>query len=131
MGHIRVVRHADDTAFSGVCPFHGDCLEGLASGPAIAARASTTGDEHGSTGIVGYYLGQLVTNVILMLAPRRVIIGGGVMANAALLGEIRRTAAALLNEYAGHSAAALDEIIVRPGLGGRSGIAGALALAQR
>ncbi|MEY4643126.1 MAG: hypothetical protein RLZZ227_3120 [Pseudomonadota bacterium] len=133
MGHIRVLRHRDDRDFAGVCPFHGDCVEGLASGPALAARLTGVQEweraDHVNE-VIGYYLGQLVANVILMLSPQRIIIGGGVMTNAELLPEITRSAARLLNGYAGISAPALHDMIVRPGLGERSGIAGALALAQ-
>ncbi|MGP1664840.1 MAG: ROK family protein [Rhodanobacter sp.] len=136
MGHIRVLRHPADMSFAGVCPFHGDCLEGLASGPAIVARFGTSLDKlspaQGGRDIVGYYLGQLATNVILMLAPQRIIFGGGVMSDVVLLDEIRATAGKLLNGYAGlgTSADALRDMIVAPGLAGRSGIAGALALAR-
>lgn len=134
MGHIRVLRHPRDAQFSGLCPFHGDCLEGLASGPAIVARFGTNLDQlradHDAVELVGYYLGQLAASVILLLSPQRIVFGGGVMAAPALLTAIRNSAAVLLNGYAGSGdAAALAEVIVAPGLGARSGIAGALALA--
>jgi len=136
MGHIRVVRHEHDGAFGGICPFHGDCLEGLASGAAIVARYGAPLDrlpiEHEAVRIVGYYLGQLAATVLLMLSPERVIFGGGVMNSGPLmLAEIRAVAAALLNGYTtlGRDATALAPLIVAPGLRERSGILGALTLA--
>ena len=136
MGHVRVIRHKSDTHFAGVCPFHGDCLEGLASGVAIAARYGAALDQlpasHEAHELEAYYLGQLATSVILLLSPHRLIFGGGVMQTPGLLPGIRKTAAQLLNGYAGLGAAtALEELIVEPQLGVRSGIIGALALAQR
>jgi len=131
MGHIRVLRHPDDLQFAGICPFHGDCLEGLASGPAIAARFGVSLDKVPEAGkIIGYYLGQLATSIILLLSPGRIIFGGGVLDCEGLLPEIRQTTAMLLNGYAGlgRSAAVLEPLIVAPGLGSRSGIVGALAL---
>jgi fructokinase len=136
MGHIRVVRHERDAAFAGVCPFHGDCLEGLASGPAILARYGAPLErlpaDHEAAAVVGHYLGQLAANVLLMLSPERVIFGGGVMSGAPLLREIRAAAARHLNGYAGFGAdaASFEPLIVAPGLGERSGVVGALALAE-
>ena len=137
MGHIRVTRDERDTHFRGVCPFHGDCLEGLASGSAIAARYGVSLDllprDHEAFGVVGNYLGQLAANVILVLSAERIVFGGGVMRCHALLHEIRAAAARVLNGYGGTPAegVALGRLIVAPGLGERSGIAGAIALAKR
>jgi fructokinase len=137
MGHIRVARHARDAAFAGVCPFHGDCLEGVASGPAIVARygvpLEALPSDHEAIAIVGHYLGQLAANVLLMISPERLILGGGVMSSEPLLVETRAAAARLLNGYGGYgaSAAPLDRTIVAPGLGERSGIVGALVLADQ
>jgi fructokinase len=137
MGHIRVARHERDTAFAGVCPFHGNCLEGVASGPAIVARYGAPLDalpsDHEAIAVVGHYLGQLAANVLLMIAPERIVLGGGVMSSEPLLRETRTAAARLLNGYGGHgaSAASLEQTIVSPGLGERSGIVGALVLAER
>ncbi len=137
MGHIRIARHERDTTFAGVCPFHGDCLEGVASGPAIVARYGAPLDalpsDHEAITIVGHYLGQLTANVLLMISPERVILGGGVMSSEPLLRETRAATARLLNGYGGYgaSAASLEQTIVAPGLGERSGIVGALVLAER
>jgi fructokinase len=137
MGHIRVARHPRDTAFAGVCPFHGDCLEGVASGPAIVARYGAPLDalpsDHEAIAVVGHYLGQLVADVLLMISPERVILGGGVMSSEPLLRETRAAVARLLNGYGGYGASttSLDRTIVAPGLGERSGIVGAFVLAER
>lgn len=136
MGHTRVVRDARDGDFPGICPFHGDCLEGLASGSAIVARYGTTLDRlpegHEAFAIVGNYLGQLAANAILMLSPQRLVFGGGVMKNAALFRAIRATAASLLGGYAsmGTTAESLEQIIAAPNLGDRSGLVGAITLAK-
>jgi len=135
MGHIRVLRHAEDTGFPGICPFHGDCLEGLASGPAILQRYGCPLDQlpenHPAWQVTGYYLGQLATTVILLLSPQRLIFGGGVMQSNGLYPAIRQSTAALLNGYAGlGSEAALEQQIVAPALGQRAGIEGAFALAR-
>jgi fructokinase len=135
MGHIRVARHELDTAFGGVCPFHGDCLEGLASGPAIVARYGAPLEhlptDHEAPRIVGHYLGQLAATALLMLSPERIVFGGGVMSREGLLREVRLGAERFLNGYAGlGDAATLERTIVAPGLGERSGIVGALALAR-
>ena len=135
MGHIRVARHPFDRDFPGVCPFHGDCLEGLASGPALHARYGVAPEllppGHAAFTIVSHYLAQLAVNVILLLAPQRVIFGGGVMERAGLLDAVRAATGQLLNGYAGlgASADALTPLIVAPGLGTRAGITGALRLA--
>ena len=136
MGHVRVVRHERDREFRGVCPFHGDCVEGLASGPAILARHGTSLDllpaGHDARRVIGYYLGQLATSIVLLVSPERLVFGGGVMSGASLLHETRAAAAQLLNGYAGlgPDADSLERLIVAPGLGLRSGIIGAIALAE-
>jgi len=136
MGHTRVVRDDRDLDFAGVCPFHGDCLEGLASGAAIVARYGVTLDRlpagHEAFGVIGGYLGQLAANAFLMLSPERLVFGGGVMKNGALLPEIRATTVRLLGGYAGigTTAASLEHIIVAPQLGERSGLVGAITLAK-
>jgi fructokinase len=135
MGHVRVLRHERDTAFAGVCPFHGDCVEGLASGPAIAARYGVPLErlpaDHEAVLVTAHYLGQLAATILLMLSPERVVFGGGVLGSAPLLDALRRSAARFVNGYAGigADAGALERLVVAPALGDRSGIVGALALA--
>jgi len=136
MGHIRVLRHERDRERSGVCAFHGDCLEGLASGGAIRAQYGAPLDRlpagHEAPEIVGYYLGQLAATIVLMISPERIVFGGGVMNNDRVLPELRSTAARLLNGYLPFAKwpSSLDELIVGPGLGERSGIVGAITLAE-
>lgn len=135
LGHMRVQRDPRDTAFNGTCPFHGDCLEGLASGPAIVTRwgaqMSSLDPPHPARSIIGYYLGQLAASIALMISPARIILGGGVMVNG-LLPHILTTAREILNGYVGplNEAGALERYICLPGLGDRAGISGALLLAQ-
>jgi fructokinase len=137
MGHIFVRRDAREQDFPGVCPFHGDCLEGLASGPAIQARWRCQLDalppHHEAWSIIGGYLGQLAATIALMVSVERVVFGGGVMANGLLLPHIRAAAASVLKGYLeplSHPGA-LDTYICAPQLGTRAGIAGAFLLAER
>jgi len=135
MGHIPIRRDPRDT-FVGCCPFHGDCLEGLASGPAIRARWGCNLDElppeHEGRAIVAEYLGQLVASIALALSVERVVLGGGVMSDGTLLPLIRRAAAKCLNGYLPmlKDDAQIESYIRAPGLGARAGIVGALLIAQ-
>jgi fructokinase len=137
MGHILVRRDARDRDFPGVCPFHGDCLEGLASGPAIRARwrqqLEALPPHHEARSIIGGYLGQSAASIALMTSVERVIFGGGVMANGLLLPHIRAAAANTLQGYLEplSQPGALDRYIVGPQLGTRAGIAGAFLLAEQ
>jgi fructokinase len=136
MGHTFVRRDARDKDFPGVCPFHGDCLEGLASGPAIQARWRSQLDElpahHEAWSIIGGYLGQLAAAIALMISVERVIFGGGVMANDLLLPHIHSAAANSLRGYLEplSQPRALENYIRTPLLGTRAGITGALLLAE-
>lgn len=132
-GHIRVQRHPRDADFAGVCPFHGDCLEGLASGPAIEARngrslsQADTGDPIWD--IEADYLGQLCAQLVLMHSPQRILFGGGVMQQERLFAGIRSRMLHWLHGYLPHAELRAANYISPPGLGGASGIKGALALA--
>ena len=136
MGHIRVRRDPRDGQFRGVCPFHGDCLEGLASGPAIVARwgapMSALPIGHAGPDIIGGYLGQLAATIALMYASERIVFGGGVMSGADLLPRIRAVAAEQLGGYLPIEARAggFERLIVAPALAGQAGITGALLLAM-
>lgn len=134
-GHLTVRRHLDD-GFAGVCRLHGDCLEGLASGPAIAARwgrpAEALGDrEPQAVRMEASYLAQLSVALVYILAPQRIILGGGVMQLPGLLDEVRAATARLLGGALGDHPASRPEsgFVVRPGLGVRAGIVGALTMA--
>ena len=131
MGHMRVPRHPDDTAFAGCCPFHGDCLEGLASGTAIAARwgasLSDLPADHPAHAIIAWTLAQAVITVQALLAPGRIVIGGGVLHAPGL---IERIAAIAADMGVGYFRGRAQDIVTLPGLGERAGLLGALALAQ-
>ena len=131
MGHIRPQRHPDDPEFAGICPFHGDCLEGLASGPAIKKRwglsLSELSADHPAHNIIAWYLAQLVVTLQSVMEPGRIMLGGGVMATPRLIDRIRDSAAMLGKGYFKGNAA---DIVVPPALGDRAGLLGGLALAQ-
>ena len=137
IGHIRVERHPSDRTFSGTCPFHGDCLEGLAAGPAIAARwgASLTQLSQGHPGLLleGFYLGQLTVNLVLHHRPDVIIFGGGVSQTPQLLQRIRHECLLLLGDYLPELASpdAMQTLITSPRLENDSGILGAFMMAQR
>ena len=131
MGHIRPPRHPDDLDFAGICPFHGDCFEGLASGPAIQARWGTSLSDlppnHVGHAIIAWYLAQLVVTLQSVMEPGRIIFGGGVMATPELIERVRETAGQLGKGYFRGNP---RDIIVLPALGDRAGLLGGLALAQ-
>ncbi|PKP99995.1 MAG: fructokinase [Alphaproteobacteria bacterium HGW-Alphaproteobacteria-13] len=130
MGHVPVARHAEDR-FGGVCPFHGDCLEGLASGPAIERRwgksLSELPRDHPGHGIIAHYLAQLCIMLTGIAAPSRIVIGGGVSQTPGLIDAVRRETRRLSG---GYFAGDPMDIIVPPGLGENSGLLGAFALAR-
>lgn len=136
LGHIRVRRRAD-AEFHGICPAHGDCLEGLASGPAIALRtgrpAEQLAPDHPIWDNVADEIAELVAILVLTLAPQRIVIGGGVgHGQPRLLTMIRgATARALAGYLPGHESAALERLVVPAGLGADAGVLGAVALALR
>jgi len=135
MGHIRVQRDPRDAEFPGVCPFHGDCLEGLASGPAVVARWRTHAENlpelHPGREILGGYLGQLAATIALLLSCERLVFGGGVVSGGQLLPYIRKSASRWLGGYLPVEARAggFDRYITAPGLGDFAGTAGAFLLA--
>ena len=135
-GHMRI-RRADRLGFEGSCPFHGDCVEGLVSGPAIAARAGVAAalvaDSDPLWDIVAADIGELLANLILVLSPRRIVIGGGVLQRRPqLLAMARRATQATLNAYLpDQSQDDLAALIVPPHLGLDAGALGATILAQR
>ena len=138
MGHLLVPREPDDLTFAGACPFHGGrCWEGLASGPALERRwgqaAETLPADHPAWDLEARYIASALTSLVLVLSPERLILGGGVMQVASLFPLIRRH---LERSLAGYVQAdslneGLAQYVVPPALGTHSGIAGALALAER
>lgn len=136
MGHIRIPRDPQRDPFPGCCPFHGDCLEGLASGPAIAQRTGLRAEElpldHPVWDLEADYLALGLSNLICTLSPERVILGGGVMEQGHLFPLVRTKVQALLNGYVDSPALreGIAGYIVGAGLGARSGVLGAIALAQ-
>ena len=135
LGHIRVVRKPGDT-FAGMCPYHGDCIEGLASGPAIEKRAGKPAAQLAPDDPVWDYvvhgLAQLLHTMVLTTAPQRIFLGGGVMSGQAHLFErIQQELKRSLNRYVEAPELEHDiaRFIVPPGLGAMAGPLGALAVA--
>jgi fructokinase len=136
MGHIPLPHNRTRDPFEGACPFHGDCFEGLASGPAMekrwGQRAETLTEDHPAWELEAQYIAQALTTYIYTISPKRIIIGGGVGSNLHLLKMVREKTVALLNGYI-PSRTLLDEIdsyITPPALGNRAGVLGAIALAK-
>jgi fructokinase len=137
MGHIRIPHDRERDPYPGGCPFHGDCLEGLAAGPALEERWGQRGEtlpsDHPAWALEAEYLALALVNFICVLSPQRIILGGGVMAQPQLFPAVRRRVQQLLNGYV-QVPQVLEEIdayIVPPALGNRAGVLGAIALAQR
>jgi fructokinase len=134
MGHIPVPHNHDRDPFPGSCPFHDDCLEGLAAGPALekrwGRRAETLPGDHPAWSLEAHYLALGLVAYICILSPQRIILGGGVMQQKQLFPLIRREVQQLLNGYVQSPAIVekIDEYIVPPGLGDKAGVLGSLAL---
>jgi fructokinase len=136
MGHVMVRRIAGDD-FPGVCKIHGDCLEGLASGPAIAARAGMhTHDmppDHPAWDIAGRYIGEMLASLVLIASPQRILIGGGVgVAQPQVLAAARKSLSEQLAGYLNRPALleSIDSYVATAILGDRAGPLGAVALAM-
>jgi len=134
-GHILVRREKNDD-YKGKCPYHGDCLEGMASGPAIEQRwgvkAYELEENHKAWDLEAYYLAQGLINYILIMSPKKIILGGGVMKQKQLFPLIRKKVVQTLNGYVFHKNILknIEEYIVPPKLGDNAGICGGLALAK-
>lgn len=137
IGHIYPRRHSLDSGFAGVCPFHRDCMEGVASGPAILARTGASlaelGETHPQWEIQADYLGQLCAQLVVTVSPQRIVMGGGVMSQTRLLPLIRARMRHWLGGYIERSeiGSGIDRYVVAPELGERAGVLGALVLAMR
>lgn len=132
-GHILLAKHPKDT-YSGKCPYHGCCFEGLASGPAIEERwgkkAEMLADEMNVWELESYYIAQAITNYILTYSPQKIILWGGVMHQNQLFEQIRAKVPELLSGYIQHPAVTekIADYIVPPALGDNPGILGAIQL---
>ena len=137
MGHIAIPHNWERDAFAGTCPFHGDCWEGLANGPAIEARWGQPGEllppAHEAWSLEAHYLALGVTSIMMIMSPQLVVMGGGVMEQEHIFPLVHREVKSLLNGYIQSPTIleGIDSYIVPPALGGRSGVLGAIALAKR
>jgi fructokinase len=137
MGHIRIPHDFNRDPYPGCCPFHGDCLEGLASGPAMQQRWGVPPEDlpanHAAWPLEGHYLALGLANWVCTLSPRCILLGGGVMRQAWLFGMIREDLERLLNGYvrAKELMENLNHYVIPPKLGDRSGVIGALVLAEQ
>jgi len=137
MGHIPLPRDNVVDPFGGVCPFHGDCFEGLASGPAIENRwgqqAETLPPDHPAWELEAQYLALALRTFICTLSPQRIVLGGGVMEQSHLLPLVHEKTLTTLNGYiqSPQILEHIDEYIVRVSLKGKAGILGAFVLAER
>jgi fructokinase len=134
-GHMRIPHDRDVDPFDGVCPYHGDCFEGLAAGGAIRERWGEPAEELTDPAVwelEAHYVALGLVNVICTLSPQRIILGGGVPKEPMLLPLVRDKVRTLLAGYidADELDSGLDEFIVAPGLGDRAGVLGAIELAR-
>lgn len=136
MGHVRIPHDRSADPFRGTCPFHGDCLEGLASGPAMAARwkqpAESLPADHAAWRLEAHYLALALHGFVCTLSPERIVVGGGVAEHPSLLPLVRAELLTLLNGYVQTPSIleGIDGYVVPPALGDRAGVIGALVLAD-
>ena len=136
MGHIRIPHDRERDPFEGCCPYHGDCLEGLASGTAIELRWCMPGEQlppdHPAWALEADYLAYGLNNIICTLSPQRIIIGGGLMNHPSLIETVRKKVLELLSGYISSDTITknIGRYIVIPELGEHSGVLGAIALVQ-
>lgn len=137
MGHIRIPHDWAVDPYPGFCPYHGDCFEGLAAGPAIERRWGQKGEtlppDHPAWDLEARYIALATANLVCTLSPERMIIGGGVMDQPRLLPLVRRQVQELLNGYirAPEILQGIDDYVVAPHLGKQAGVLGALAFAEQ
>lgn len=137
IGHLRIPHDLSRDPFPGACSYHGDCLEGLAAGPAIQARwrapAATLAAHHPAWELEADYLALALVNLTVTLSPQRILLGGGVMQQVHVFPLIRREFARLMNNYVRRREVTddLDEYIQPPQLGGSAGVLGTLVLAEQ
>ena len=135
-GHIALPHDRQKDPFPGICPFHGNCFEGLANGPAIAKRwgqpAQSLPADHPAWELEADYIARALTATIYLFSPERIVLGGGVMEQPQLFPLIRQKVREYLNDYIASPVIrdSMEGYIVPPGLGKRSGILGAMAMAK-
>jgi fructokinase len=135
-GHMHLPHDRKKDPFPGICPFHKDCFEGMCSGPALASRwrkpTETLPDNHPAWDLEAMYIAYALVNIILTVSPQRIVLGGGVMGQKRLFPSIRGKVRGLLNGYPTSPVltGSMEEYIVPPALGSRSGVLGALAMAK-
>jgi len=136
IGHMLLPHDPVMDPYKGYCPFHGDCFEGLATGPAMRDRwgqpAETLPQDHPAWELEANYIALALHTLVCSFSPQRIILGGGVMQQSHLFTLIRKRLLKSLNGYV--RSPILDDIdhyVVAPGLGTRSGVLGALAMAQQ
>jgi len=135
MGHVAVPRRPGDD-FPGACPFHRTCLEGMASGPAVAGRFGrraellSHAEREAAAELVGFYLAAGIASLVYALAPERFVIGGGLAALPGVVAAARRELPGMLSGYPGLPEQAADEFVVAAALGGAAGPTGSLVLAE-
>ena len=136
MGHILIPHNWESDPYAGFCSYHGDCWEGLAAGPALEGRWKTKAEQlpldHPAWDLEAHYLALGLVNIICILSPQRIIMGGGVMNQSHLFPLIRSKVQTLLSGYVQRPQILQDieSYIVPPALQGRSGVLGAIALAE-
>lgn len=135
-GHLFIPHSKEEDPFEGGCPYHGDCLEGLTSGPAMAQRwgmqAENLPPDHPGWELEAHYLALGVCNLILSFSPQRIVLGGGVFQHPGLVDQVRQRVKELLNGYVQSEwlSSRIEEYIISPGLGNRAGVLGAVAMAM-
>ena len=134
--HFSIPHDKKEDPFAGYCPYHGDCWEGLATGPALARcwgkPANLLEDDHPGWDLEAKYIALAFTNLIYLYSPMRIVMGGGVSQHKGLLQKVRLKTQQLLNGYVQSDKILnnIDQYIVSPGLGTRSGVLGAIGLAR-
>jgi fructokinase len=134
-GHIRIPHDRTRDPFPGACPFHGDCFEGLASGEALRQRWGRAGErltEPAVWELEAEYLALGLLNVVFILSPERIVLGGGVSRAPGLLPLVRARLRELIAGYldAPQLWDEIDHFLVPPALGSRAGVVGAIELAR-
>lgn len=135
LGHMLIPHDRFTDPFEGSCPFHADCLEGLASGTAMEKRwqtsAKTLAPDHPAWALEAGYIAAALHNTVCMLSPERIILGGGVISQTHLLPMVHRELVRSLNGYMQLQAlnAGVENYVVRTPLEGKAGVLGAFALA--